>query len=604
MSGSYWYTCASLIVHVLRKNDRDLLSISLIVLSFFLSSPLLLLFFLNFKLFSQPSQRARYSHHRIPAMHPALAMMDILNEIFRNFQAEEWLTRRELDLNPGLMRLTTDKSSLRNAALTCRCFCGPALDHLWRTFGSELAELLKLLPAFKECLDSDNTVYVSVPFCVSFPKPDLRLQILDGAIGDADWARFEFYAMKVKSLTAQIDLEEIDPSVFSHMAYLREGRPLFPALRNLDIEVSCSGTMLPLFLSSSLLSIALTHEPTGRSDQCPGAWSVLHALPTTIPGIHTLSLDLMLSDSALNAILRMTNLQHLHLLCPTPDTKITHSFFFSLALLPKLVDLSIPHVDIPSPPPTVSFLSTPFPCLNSLSLNGDSLAAVFFLLEVPKKHGIKSLKVQSHRTQPIHQDTWLRFFHTISTNFSKSLSVVDLGIYQDEQLPVADNVRVFEPLLELHELEEFKVMNSAPWATLQDADLLLMAKAWPKIRVLRLQSNFVQPRVTLQGLHSLASFCPHLRELWLQIDASSKANFKPVSLNVPSDHPLWYWNVGESLIDNPAPVALQLHDMFPNLSIFIDHYANIPKRHLWNQVTTWLQHGFPPSGMVGEGVHK
>lgn len=97
-------------------------------------------------------------------MHPALAMMDILNEIFRNFQAEEWLTRRELDSNPGLMRLTTDKSSLRNAALTCRCFCGPALDHLWRTFGSELAELLKLLPAFKECLDSDNTVYVSVPF--------------------------------------------------------------------------------------------------------------------------------------------------------------------------------------------------------------------------------------------------------------------------------------------------------------------------------------------------------------------------------------------------------------------------------------------------------
>ena len=422
---------------------------------------------------------------------------------------------------------------------------------------------------------------------MSFPKPDLRrLQILDGAIGDADWVRFEFYAMKVKNLTADLDLDDIDPSVFSHIAYLREGRPLFPALRNLDIEVSCSGTKLPLFLSSSLLGIALTHTPTTESDQCPGAWSVLHALPTTILGIHTLSLDLMLSDSALNAILRMTNLQHLHLLCPTPETKVTHSFFCSLASLPKLVELSIPHVNIPSPPSTVDLPSLPFPCLNSLSFNGDSFGEVIVLLEVPKKHGTTFLKVESQRRQPIHRDTWLRFIHTISTKFSKSLSKLDINIYQVEEPPVADNVRMFEPLLELHELEELK-FNYAPWATLQDADLLLMAKAWPKICILHLPSNFVQPRVTFHGLHSLASFCPHLGKLWLQIDASSNANLKPVSLSVLPDHPLWYLNVGKSLIDDPVPVALQLDEMFPNLRISTNDF-NTPNRDLWNQVTTWL----------------
>ncbi|KIJ91176.1 hypothetical protein K443DRAFT_9348 [Laccaria amethystina LaAM-08-1] len=523
-------------------------------------------------------------------MHPALAMKDILNEIFQNFQAEEWLTRREWWSNPDryAMRPTTDKISLRNAALTCRCFSGLALDHLWCTFGSKLAKLLKLLPAFKRC--RDNSVYVSVhPFCVSFPKPDLRLQILDGAIGDADWVRFEFYAMKVKNLTAHLDLDDIDPSVFSHIVYLREGRPLFPALRNLDIKISCSGTILPLFLSSRLLSIALTHAPTEESAQCPGAWSVLHALPTTIPGIHTLSLDLMLSDSALNAILRMTNLQHLHLLCPTPETKITYSFFWSLASLPKMVELSIPHVDIPSPPLTVDFPSTPFPCLNSLSWNGDSFGDVIFLLEVPKEHGIKFLKVESQRSrQPIHRDTWLRFFRTISTKFSKSLSKLHIEVLRDEQPPVTDDVRMFEPLLELHELEEFNVMNYAPWATLQDADLLLMAKAWPKICVMHLQSNAVHPKVTFHGLHSLASFCPHLCELWLPIDASSRANLKPVSLNVPSDHPLWYWNVGKSLIDDPALVASRLDKMFPNLCIFMNHDPYIHNRHLWNQVARGL----------------
>lgn len=244
----------------------------------------------------------------------------------------------------------------------------------------------------------------------------------------------------------------------------------------------------------------------------------------------------------------------------------------------------MPHVDMSSPPPTVDFPSTPFPCLNSLSLNGDAFGEVSSLLEVLKEHGIKSLKVESQRNQNIHQDTWLRFFRTISTKFSKSLSKLDIEIYQAENPPA--NVRLFEPLLELHELEEFKIMNYAPWFALQDADLLLMAKAWPKICVLRLQSK-AQPKLTFHGLHSLASFCPHLCEPWLEIDASSKANLKPVSLDVPSDHPLWYWNVGNSLIDNPAPVALQLEKMFSNLCIFMDE-SYIAKRHLWEEVARWL----------------
>jgi hypothetical protein len=120
---------------------------------------------------------------------------------------------------------------------------------------------------------------------------------------------------------------------------------------------------------------------------------------------------------------------------------------------------------------------------------------------------------------------------------------------------------------------------------LDDATLHEMAVAWPKLQVLHLghDGKIGDPKVTLQGLVSLATFCPELSSLFLVLHASAREG------DIPSvSNNLEYFHVGLSTIDDPNTVAPFLKALFPHLT-FLQYCTFIDEQSSSQRVSKWLE---------------
>ncbi|OAX34354.1 hypothetical protein K503DRAFT_859271 [Rhizopogon vinicolor AM-OR11-026] len=138
----------------------------------------------------------------------------------------------------------------------------------------------------------------------------------------------------------------------------------------------------------------------------------------------------------------------------------------------------------------------------------------------------------------------------------------------------AFSFRTFTPLMRFSSL---KVVEFAPFcmSLLDDDALGSIVKSWPRLERLYLGNRFfweIPPRVTFQGLVTVLSSCPNLRELGLVFDATTldlRTDEKPgggvCNTNITKLH------VGFSPIEQPQKVAIAILAILPCLTnIFLD----------------------------------
>ncbi|KAJ7141660.1 hypothetical protein C8R43DRAFT_928315 [Mycena crocata] len=108
---------------------------------------------------------------------------------------------------------------------------------------------------------------------------------------------------------------------------------------------------------------------------------------------------------------------------------------------------------------------------------------------------------------------------------------------------------------------------------LDDATVLDMARAWGRIKDLRLMASSyewpaepMRPRTTLNCLRSFAEYCPHLAYLEMSIDASHIPILGRVSEELQSSHPLSKLSVPFSPITESLPVWEFLSALFPKIT--------------------------------------
>ncbi|KIO16091.1 hypothetical protein M407DRAFT_34274 [Tulasnella calospora MUT 4182] len=117
--------------------------------------------------------------------------------------------------------------------------------------------------------------------------------------------------------------------------------------------------------------------------------------------------------------------------------------------------------------------------------------------------------------EPMQPDTLLAL-HTFKATLI-DLKVKILGDFTWSHL---------EPILDLHELQKFSLnyTNSTISPQLNDARLLQMTRAWPRLTSLDLINRSNTPTITLLGLGYIASNSPNLRVLSVGFDGSPQVD--------------------------------------------------------------------------------
>ncbi|KAJ7192801.1 hypothetical protein GGX14DRAFT_593841 [Mycena pura] len=131
-------------------------------------------------------------------------------------------------------------------------------------------------------------------------------------------------------------------------------------------------------------------------------------------------------------------------------------------------------------------------------------------------------------------------------------------------------------------------ISTAMGIDLDDSTVTDMARSWPYIQCLELQSYFghvvLRPRATLQCLEAFPKYCPHLTMLCLTFDAT----VIPTSQAGLSLQCLRVLRVDASPISTALPVAQFLKHNFPSLRTISTLQDHGQYEYLWRNVVSLL----------------
>ncbi|KAG9007826.1 hypothetical protein FRB95_011997 [Tulasnella sp. JGI-2019a] len=259
-----------------------------------------------------------------------------------------------------------------------------------------------------------------------------------------------------------------------------------------------------------------------------------------------------------------------------------------------------------------------FKALQTLQITCDIKSIVDYLtfFDVPPS----LLHLQLHITLPTDEDL-VKVTRIVSSTAShlRTFGISDDRLWVSH-FPTIHRIGFMNglsPLLALGDLEEV-IVNLDCVLDLNDADLTMMASAWPKLRLLYVApwkeegasqpSNGKAAWPTLQGVKALAERCPGLEELKLKVDASAPVTIAPVQhtlgdsghgMTMPdkaiSTSSLKRWWIGTSNITqvDVERVSDQIHQLFPDLKAL--HLPSIGKGEAneclvqWDRVNVIIQ---------------
>ena len=472
-----------------------------------------------------------------------------VDEIIRLFACELVASRR--------------KASAVALACSCKTFEDPVLDVLWET-QKGLLPLFRSLPG-----DVWNgnafTVSASIPFtCLSLNY--LICKSFERLPTTLEWARFRKYARRMRALVA-FGGDRMPLGVLSALQVCTTNKPLFP---NLNAFHPWSATeklapFIPLFLSPATTLIHLSFHDSGFPKETVA--SIITILPTLCPRLQDITLHPLPSDpmiaAAVSGMLLASNQHTLQYLCvDSPLMEEAREVVYKLPNLRELLviiekDSSLPSVVLPN------LTELTIRCDHDGDWLGVFHGATFGKLEAVNFHS---------RFGPFGD--FLEAFKevVITTPTFATLS----AFRSSTQCPWMPNYRALLPFTQLEEIDIDFLCVGRCSSTIDDDIITDMARAMPRLEVLRLGGRPCKAPtgVTANGLAALAYHCPHLSTLRIHFQV---ANFHPpttpsvTSGGTPNilreDCALSYLDVG--CIPMPAEstvvVALTLLRLFPHL---------------------------------------
>ncbi|KAF8153355.1 hypothetical protein B0H34DRAFT_800567 [Crassisporium funariophilum] len=425
---------------------------------------------------------------------PFYSNPDILDEICEYIYDDD-----DLDSDEA----TAGRQSLLWAALTCRAFLEPALDCLWRSLDS-LFPLLKILPAFAQ---SDGTY------------------VLRGNISPEDWARFDWYARRIRKFSYNRDPDSLDIAmhVYFRIAQLRSS-PLLPSLRHLHCPSTSQNDFLIsgicLFLSPSLQTLEFENISSVEDKLCG---TVLHTLASD--GAHIEKIALRgrgLSRDTVWMAVRFEHLKHLEL--AGMGEAINLEIMETIGSLPRLVDLAIDFTES-----TMEPLSKDLGLkdLKSLMITAPVPFIQAFLPHISTNH-LETFVAVAPSNPPIDKKD---FLNDVVGRWKDSLRRIALVHQQVDEHIEELHIDALSPLIPLKKLTYLRLEGYA--MELTDDNVADLGVAWPEMTTLLLPFiSALNPRPTIVSLRILAQLCPGLRHLRIPLNTSDLPPF--VSTGAPN----------------------------------------------------------------------
>lgn len=426
------------------------------------------------------------------------------------------------DISDEICEYLQDQQNLLWVALTCKAFLEPALDRLWRSLDS-LFPLLRTLPAF---IQSDGTYVSGLAAYTIEVHSSFYHQVLRGNVTAEDWARFDWYARRVRRFVYRRDPDHLDIAmhVYFRVAQLRS-TPLLPSLRHLHCPSTSQNDFLIsgicLFLSPSLQTLHFENISTVEDKLCG---TVLHTLASDGAQIEKIILGGKgLSSDTLWLAIRFEHLNWLEL--SGMGEAIDLDIVEEIGSLPWLTKLALDFTG-----------SRMEPLAHDIGLKDlDSLtitAPAPFIQTFLSRIATTQLETFAAVVPSIPPANKKEFLTMVVDRWNNTLRCIELVHQHKEDGPDEHlHIDALAPLVSLRKLRHLKLEGYI--MELTDENIFDMARAWPEIDTLLLPfiNALIDPRPTLSSLRYLADLCPNLRHLTIPLNTGDLLPF--VSTGVP-----------------------------------------------------------------------
>ncbi|KAJ7020850.1 hypothetical protein C8F04DRAFT_277581 [Mycena alexandri] len=441
---------------------------------------------------------------------------------------------------------------LASVARTCTALQGPALDHLWSS-----TALSKILI---RCMPSDLWAIATVDGKWSKEQAILLLR----PVRDLDWNRVHLYAPRVKTLSSGNgwSLHGIFPALSMALP-----DALFPNLQTLDWgDYDEDFHYIHLFLHPTLTTIKCS--PSSDSDS-----SLLSTLMAKCPRLTNITVSTLLSPGVLVSefVRKLQCAEHISV------TIVDAAALQHVSHLNTLKSLTLHTLPNTLQLPPVGRKAT-FPVLRQFSVDDTEVGPTTQVLRWCSGVPLDTFNVAFYEPLTAKEMRGLvtamstAFLHSSLTDLCIGNSCDDLNIDPDVYLNPFQSLRhvfIFANLVSL-------TIASPLGFDLDDEAVLELAKAWPRITVLRLgvRCSARTPRTTLSCLHSFAQNCPRLQILGMLLNATAV----PICTTSLAQRSLHTLEVDHSsLAADPVSVARFLSGMFPEMTdieTFREYYDN------------------------------
>lgn len=421
------------------------------------------------------------------------------------------------ELNPGTvthgLAPTRHMQDTLTMALTCKVFCGPALDALWQILQS-LDPVMKILGAV-----IINGKYVCLPHFIIRPLLRNFDQVLLSPISLEAWSKVEEYTSRTRILQIGSEaLDRIHPSAFTHLA--RISTPMFPKLSQIYLESSLiNSPATTMFLTPSLSSFSAEEWFSSHIIDPQNAASLLFTLAWKTPSLQRLTI----SHIPHNAFESFKTLQKLRVLEISECLDVNYALIRELAMLPDLVELDI---GFPSNSAQLAMPQTILPgfrCLRQLLVTGGPIPLSQLFRMISGEDGaLRNVMIDYHPTLQVTNITQVApYFLDLHKQISqfKSIKVLRINIPKlDDVLPeslwaVATSMAM--PLFESNDMLEVLAYRGP--LSLSDDAIAKIAASLPRLETF-LVEGCIGPYLTPLALSSFAQHCPDLKSLHLPID--------------------------------------------------------------------------------------
>ena len=377
----------------------------------------------------------------------------------------------------------------------------------------------------------------------------------------------------------------LDAESYRTLSHAANGMELLPRVQEIEWETEDDDLYpyITLLLSriTYRLRLYFPHDPNlsveERSQSQRMRFSLIRAIPSSSPHITELSLRGFRAESwpdvrdALDALCFWPSLQCLTLYYfPEESTVI-------LRKIPNLQKLNLFHCD------RAPWLQFPlpsglrgFPELAQLDIQYNELQFLIPMTSIMRNTPLRALCAESSSNSTPSVNNWKQLFDLMRDGITHpSLEVVKLRFVDDTDR--MDRFEVHERPMTLDQMSGLLVFKNLIHLSLEathgfdldDEHMKTLAFALPHLEELHLRSYYPLadgPRMTFEGLDSIAQYCPALQSLTVAFDGRSiikRSNNRGIcNVNTKS------FEVLDSPVDDPAAVSVYLSAIFPNLVNF------------------------------------